>query len=153
KKRELKQLKIPTKNKLEDNNLPKNLLTGCQAGTSQKRTFKLIENQLQQAKERLQTKVTTEEINQLCQLQTEITSLEIKLEQEQAQGEEELVAKIEISSKFESFPRYQLKQLIVKILNMENSTTLLTELLEEERNPLMSVESAALGAILGFALG
>ncbi|CAG8679374.1 34794_t:CDS:10, partial [Racocetra persica] len=44
-----------------------------------------------------------EEINQLCQLQTEITSLEIKLEQEQAREQEELVAKIEISSNQKKF--------------------------------------------------
>jgi hypothetical protein len=102
KKRELKQLKSTLKTKLENNNLLKNLLTSqelltsCQAETSQKRTSKLIENQLQHAKEQFQTQLTTEEINQLCQLQSEITNLEIKLENLQ---EEKLEAQIEISPK------------------------------------------------------
>jgi hypothetical protein len=56
------------------------LLTSCQAETSQKGTSKLIENQLWQAKEQLQNQLNKEEINQLCQLQVEITNLEIKLE-------------------------------------------------------------------------
>ena len=86
KKRELKQLKNISKSKLEDKNLLKNLLTyqelltSCQIETSQNKTFGLIKKQLQQTKERLQEKLPKEEINQLCQLQTVITNLEMKLE-------------------------------------------------------------------------
>jgi cell division protein FtsL len=42
--------------------------------------------------------LTSEEVKQLYQLQSEITNLEMKLEQKQSK-EEELIAKIEISSK------------------------------------------------------
>ncbi|CAG8725854.1 22773_t:CDS:10, partial [Gigaspora margarita] len=86
KKRELKQLKTIVKSKLEDNNLLKSLLTNQELLTitppasNYQRTLKLIESQLCQAKTQIQTKLSEEEINQLCQLQTEITSLEMKLE-------------------------------------------------------------------------
>ncbi|CAG8450278.1 11066_t:CDS:10 [Racocetra fulgida] len=86
KKRELKQLKSTLKTKLENASLLKNLLTnqelltGLPTESGYQRTLRLIENQLQQVKEQLQTKLSEEEISQLCQLQTEIVKLEMKLE-------------------------------------------------------------------------
>jgi hypothetical protein len=106
KKQELKQLKNLIKAKLKDNILLKNLLssqellTSLQIENSSQITFKLVEKQLQQLKEQLKIKLTAEEINSLCQLQTELTKLEIKLinlEMElEISSKERLEARVEI---------------------------------------------------------
>jgi hypothetical protein len=106
KKQELKQLKNSIKTKLKDNVLLKNLLnsqellTSLQTENGSKITLKLVEKQLQQLKEQLKTKLTAKEINSFCQLQTEITKLEIELinlEMElEIVGQEKLEAKVEI---------------------------------------------------------
>ncbi|CAG8802648.1 21119_t:CDS:2, partial [Racocetra persica] len=97
KKQELRQLKSELKSKLTteiSKNHLKNLLTAqaqlIYLAEANQKTRSPSERLLQQAQENLQNQLNEKKINQLCQLQTEITSLEIKLEQEQAQGKEEL---------------------------------------------------------------
>ncbi|KLL05359.1 MAG: hypothetical protein MRERV_1c013 [Mycoplasmataceae bacterium RV_VA103A] len=93
KQRELKLLKNRAKNKLEDaiqKSLIANLLTFQEQITrlsedTNSRLFSLNERQLQRTKRNLSEKLTEEEINNLCQLQREITELEIKLENLQEQ--------------------------------------------------------------------
>ncbi|KLL03457.1 MAG: hypothetical protein MRECE_16c025 [Mycoplasmataceae bacterium CE_OT135] len=99
KKKELKQLKTGIKDKLESElqkTFLNNLLTAqeqliyLEDASQQSRLPS--EKQLQRAKNNLINKLSEEEIDSLCQLQTEITKLEIELEQIK---EDKLEAKIE----------------------------------------------------------
>ena len=103
KKRELKQLKNIVKSKLENDSqksflstllISQEQITHLVGGSST--LINLTEKQLQKARKNLKDRLSKEEIFQLCQLQSEITNLEIKLENLQ---EEKLEAKIEISPK------------------------------------------------------
>ncbi len=99
KKKELKQLKTDAKDKLE-NELQKNFLKTLLITQEQliylenanQQTRLPSEKLLQKAKRNLSSKLNEEEINSLCQLQTEITKLEMELEQIK---EDKLEAKIE----------------------------------------------------------
>jgi hypothetical protein len=98
KEKELKELKKSAKIKLNDEQkfLISTLLISQEQVIrlqSNSHLVSLNEKQLNKVKKNLNDKLTSDEINKLCQLQTEITKLEMKLEQ----MKEELQARIEIN--------------------------------------------------------
>jgi hypothetical protein len=99
KQKELKQLRSNLKNKLDSSQkfLISTLLTFQEQLIRLERInshlVSLNEKQLQKTKQNLKTKLSDEEINKLCSLQSEITKLEMKLESLQ----EQLQARIEVN--------------------------------------------------------
>jgi len=86
KQKELKTLEDSLKRKLENQSLLENLLTSqelltnSQLTNTPERVIKLITLQLTQIKSELAVKITSEEINQLCQVKHELAKLELELE-------------------------------------------------------------------------
>lgn len=86
KQKELKILEDSLKRKLENQSLleslltSQELLTNLQLTNTPERVIKLITLQLTQIKSELAVKITSEEINQLCQVKHELAKLELELE-------------------------------------------------------------------------